>query len=152
MTTPVITPADREILAAMTIAEMRQYRDDLESVVELIKGYSPTGLEVRATSTGTQYFIKRPGKFEGEPLYIEWFYGKSLDGGADHEIDMSEPSSEDEGESCGLMASIFDVTPTDVALWPELAGRKYVGFWQRDDGFIVGLSDGDCAKLIEGEA
>lgn len=122
---------------------------------DLISGYGD-GLVVRSFRGVQAYIIKGPGKFEGEPLYIEWYYVKSLDGCSDYEIDMSRPEddTEDEGfyeESYGPIAFIFEVTPEDIVVWPELKDCVYVGFYSRDDGMVMTLSDDECGTLISQE-
>lgn len=66
--------------------------------------------------------IKSPGKFEGEMLYVPFFWEAFLDGGADS----------DEGGVLG-----FDVTADDKKEFPELKGRKTVKLLEREDGFVV---------------
>jgi len=69
--------------------------------------------------------IRSPGKFEGECLYVPYFWGIMLDGGAD-----------DEDEDEGVPIAIFDVNADDVAQFPELADRETVALWEDDQGFV----------------
>jgi len=65
--------------------------------------------------------ICTPGKFEGEPIWVPYFWEIWLDGGAD----------DDDGYYIG-----FDLTPDDVREWPELEACSRVELWQDDSGFV----------------
>jgi hypothetical protein len=65
--------------------------------------------------------IVSPGKFEGEAVYVPYFWGAFLDGMADR----------DDGTVLG-----FDVSAEDKAQFPELKRRRTVRLLQRDDGFV----------------
>jgi len=66
--------------------------------------------------------IRSPGKFEGEMVYVPFYWGAFLDGGAD----------EDDGE-----VLTFRVTPEERAAFPELEDSKTVRLREREDGFVV---------------
>jgi hypothetical protein len=67
--------------------------------------------------------IRTPGKFEGEKLYVPYYWDAYLDGMADR----------DDGKIIG-----FNITPEDRALFPEIPKRKRtIRLYQRDDGFVV---------------
>ena len=66
--------------------------------------------------------VKQPGKFENEPCYVPYFWEMFLDGMADR----------DDG---GILT--FYVTKEDKAIFPELARRKAVKLYERDDGFVI---------------
>lgn len=66
--------------------------------------------------------ITSPGKFEGEMLYVPYFWNEFLDGGAD----------EDDGEVLG-----FDVLPEDKEAFPELRRRRKIRLMETDQGFVV---------------
>lgn len=66
--------------------------------------------------------IRNPGKFEGEALYVPYFWDAYLAGMADR----------DNGTVIG-----FDITAEDRAMFPELPKRKRtVRLYQRSDGFV----------------
>lgn len=65
--------------------------------------------------------IRSPGKFEGEPIYVPYFWDMYLIGFSD----------EDDGD-----VITFHVCSDDVTEFPELAGRDSVRLYQRDDGFV----------------
>lgn len=65
--------------------------------------------------------IRSPGKFEGEAVYVPYFWDAYLNGFADR----------DDGTILG-----FDVTAEDRAMFPELKGRRTVRLYQRSDGFV----------------
>jgi len=65
--------------------------------------------------------IRSPGMFEGEMVYVPYFWDAFLNGMADR----------DNGSILG-----FDVTPEDKKQFPELKNRRTVKLYQRDDGFV----------------
>jgi hypothetical protein len=65
--------------------------------------------------------IRSPGKFEGESVYVPYFWEAFLNGMADR----------DDGRVIG-----FDLTADDKAMFPELKGKRTVRIYQRDDGFV----------------
>lgn len=69
----------------------------------------------------TNGVIQSPGKFEGEMLYVPYFWLAYLDGGAD----------DDDGEYLR-----FDVNADDVALFPELEGIGLVALSEDSQGFV----------------
>lgn len=65
--------------------------------------------------------IRSPGKFEGEAVYVPYFWEAYLDGMADR----------DDGRVLG-----FDVSSEDKVMFPELKRRRTVKLYERDDGFV----------------
>lgn len=70
--------------------------------------------------------VSRPGKFEGEPRWVPYFYGQMLDG----------CSSE-----CGEDWDSFDIEAEEYKLFPELQGHKVVLLTYCDSGFVYGTLD-----------
>ena len=69
--------------------------------------------------------IRNPGKFEGEMLYVPYFWDKALQGAADR----------DDGKVFG-----FDISLEEKAMFPELGKRRRtVKLYQREDGFVCEL-------------
>ncbi len=70
--------------------------------------------------------INRPGKFEGEPAYVPYFWEQSLEGTFD-EID--------EGNGVIVYASITD---DDIAIFPELTDSRgqYIALAESEQGFV----------------
>lgn len=66
--------------------------------------------------------VAHPGKFEGCPPYIPYFWDLYLNG----EVDR------DNGDILG-----WDITAEDRALFPELKGRRTVRLRETDSGFVV---------------
>ena len=66
--------------------------------------------------------IVSPGKFEGEMLYVPYFWEQYIDGGAD----------EDDGDIIS-----FTVTEDDVREFPELEGTSVVRLVVNDQGFVM---------------
>lgn len=65
--------------------------------------------------------IKNPGRFQGQMLYVPYFWDMGLEGFADR----------DDGQTFG-----FDLTENDKKKFPELRGRRTIKIYQRNDGFI----------------
>jgi hypothetical protein len=65
--------------------------------------------------------VARPGKFEGEAVYVPYFWEAFLNGMADR----------DDGRVLG-----FDVTAEDKVLFPELKGRRTVRLIETEQGFV----------------
>ena len=65
--------------------------------------------------------IQSPGRFEGEMIYVPFFWHAYMNGCADR----------DDGKVLG-----FDVTAEDKVMFPELKRKRTVRLYQRDDGFI----------------
>ncbi len=66
--------------------------------------------------------IRRPGKFEGEMLYVPYFWDVFLNGFADR----------DDGKVIG-----FDLTKEDKLLFPELKKKRTLRLTETDQGFVV---------------
>lgn len=69
----------------------------------------------------TEPIIREPGKFDGEPRYVPFFWGQYLDGWYDV----------DDGTYV-----TFNVTKEDRMIFPELRRRRCVRLVERDDGFV----------------
>jgi hypothetical protein len=65
--------------------------------------------------------IRSPEKFEGEMVYVPYFWDAFLNGFADR----------DNGNVLG-----FDLTKEDKVEFPELKGRRTVTLYERSDGFV----------------
>ena len=65
--------------------------------------------------------IRTPGQFEGEMLYVPYFWDAYLNGFAD----------QDDGN-----VLYFVVTDDDKIQFPELKRRKVIRLYQREDGFV----------------
>ena len=61
------------------------------------------------------------GRFEGEMVYVPYFWDSYLDGCADDDDD-------------DILS--FDVTPEDREKFPELGDKAVVRLYERDDGFV----------------
>lgn len=72
---------------------------------------------------------KSPGKFEGEPAYVPYFYELVMDGGSDEALT--------DGES--VTYDVFKITDEDKTMFPELLGvGHYVILHYTNDGFVIG--------------
>ena len=65
--------------------------------------------------------IISPGMFEGEMVYVPYFWNMYMEGFYDSDYG-------------GVLG--FHVVAEDKQLFPELKGRKAVKLYQRDDGFV----------------
>lgn len=70
--------------------------------------------------------IRSPGKFEGEMLYIPYFWEVGLDGLADDDIEVGNDNVE----------WIFEITDDDRAMFPELGKTTVLKLWESDQGFV----------------
>lgn len=66
--------------------------------------------------------ITSPGKYEGQLIFIPYFWEKGLDGWADAEADNGD--------------YIFLVMPEDKAEFPELGGQKTLRLHEDAEGFV----------------
>ena len=66
--------------------------------------------------------IQSPGKFEGEMLYVPYFWDAFLNGMADR----------DDGQTIG-----FNITAEDKAQFPELKHRRTVKLVEDNQGFVM---------------
>ena len=69
--------------------------------------------------------IVSPGKYEGEPAYVPYYWGLVLENMQDEIVD----------EEIGLYA--FDLDSVDHAMWPELAGFTHLEIAEGSDGFVT---------------
>lgn len=69
--------------------------------------------------------ITSPGKFEGNMLYVPFFYDLWIEGWAD-----------DEGYDDNIPFAIFYITDEDIEHFPELRGIKRIEMWKDEYGFV----------------
>jgi hypothetical protein len=81
--------------------------------------------ELLAEGYGVNEFgvITDPGKFEGEPLWVVYFYEQMLEG-----------SGDDWGGGAG--ETVFTVSAEDRKEFPELEDIGTVIIWESDQGFV----------------
>jgi hypothetical protein len=65
--------------------------------------------------------VSHPGKFEGEPGYVPYFWDIYLDGGF----------GDDDGEWL-----TFEIQEDDIKIWPELIGYREIQICESDNGFV----------------
>lgn len=80
-----------------------------------------TRQEIEAAYHVENGYIRSPGQFEGEAVYVPYYWDLYLDGFVDR----------DNGHTLG-----FDVSADDKREFPELKKRRTVKLCQRDDGFV----------------
>ena len=68
---------------------------------------------------------KHPGKFEGEPGYVPWYWDMANDSGADRTVYDEETP-----------VDIFDICLEDLRVWPELNGYDRLYLWEDGQGFV----------------
>lgn len=66
--------------------------------------------------------IESPGKFEGEMIYVPYFWDMGLDGFADS----------DDGE-----VFEFAVSDAEREIFPELEGAEMIELYESDSGFVT---------------
>jgi len=67
--------------------------------------------------------VKQPGKFEGQPRFIPYFYNLMLGG---------------EGTTATELVTEIEITSEDVKLFPELKGYDKVVLYVDNDRFVYG--------------
>jgi len=86
-----------------------------------------TRKQIESLYTVIDGIITNPGKFEGEAVYVPYFWALTLDGAYDGELHHLD----------GGPAVVFDVTDEDRAEFPELANVRKVYILETDSGFVV---------------
>jgi len=71
--------------------------------------------------------IRGMGKFEGEMLYVPFFYDRFLEGFSDRERNICDDES--------IIG--FDICDGDRDLFPELGNKRTVNLHLRSDGFVI---------------
>jgi hypothetical protein len=87
-----------------------------------------TRIQIEADYHVVEGIIRSPGKFEGEPVYVPYFFDLMLNG-------MADESYED--DATGNTADYFNITPADRQEFPELEEVARVILYYRTDGFVV---------------
>ena len=72
--------------------------------------------------------IFSPGKFEGEPIYVPYFWEILLNGC------YSDDDEYDENDI--LISSIISIDEIDKRFFPELEGYSKIVLWESDQGFV----------------
>lgn len=67
-----------------------------------------------------QGVITNPGKFEGEMLYVPYFWDAYMNGNGDWEDDFT----------------VFTVEPDDISEFPELMNTTFIKLYEDDQGFV----------------
>lgn len=75
--------------------------------------------------------IQDPGKFEGEPIYVPFYWDMGLEGFAD----------EDETDGDGGNRYTFYLDDQDKAVWPELGSATRLHLSETETGFIYSSTD-----------
>ena len=80
----------------------------------------------------------RPGKFQGEPLYVRMFWDSALQGAADLDVYQGE-----------TLISCFELSDADYRAHPGLIGCKVLALWEDACGFVhhAALSDANYIAL-----
>ena len=65
-----------------------------------------------------------PGRFEGEPFYIAYFYDRMMNGDGEMRGPEYHPYT------------VLDVSATERAAFPELRGRRSINLGESDQGFV----------------
>lgn len=70
--------------------------------------------------------IARPGKFEGEPTFVPYFWDAILEGSGDEDFDID-----------GRTWTVLEVNSEDVTMFPELLNIKRVALSEDSQGFVT---------------
>jgi hypothetical protein len=94
--------------------------------------------------------IREPGKFEGEPRWVPYFWEMILNGdGEDFYTDAIEVGPE-EWEPSGTLVTYFKVDSDDREEYPELEDVDDVWLWENSQGFVICLTDRDTVAAYFG--
>lgn len=96
--------------------DISNYSSEMNTVRKIIDNFNEWCMTYTGFKEGSH-----PGKFEGEPDYVEYFYDIGMEGGAD----------EDDGE-----VWTFEINADDIRQFPELRGYKYIDIEVSDQGFV----------------
>lgn len=107
-------------------------------LIDVLNWYIDNGLEKMAEHAAirAEFSYRGPGKFEGEPAYLQYFWDESLNG-----------CGEDVGPGICMEVSEED----RVIWWPELEDEKEICFWESDTGFVNSCSREDLEEMEEEE-
>lgn len=85
--------------------------------------------------------IITPGKFQGEPLYVPYFYEHIMDGSGNEVFDTCEHEDHSEDEcdcmDLNLLYTEFDITDDDIREFPELQGYSQIRIGVTEIGFVT---------------
>lgn len=121
----------RDVLAVLTGSDAA-----LQKAFDLLKPwlrahkrkvFSMPRADIEVEHTIINGIIRSPGKFEGSPVYVPYFWTLGLDGGDD------DREGGLEGEP---YVSIFHITDEERMLWPELTGVTQLRLWEDEVGFV----------------
>jgi hypothetical protein len=94
--------------------------------------------------------IVSPGKFEGDPVWVPYFWDLALEGMGTESSLYHESESDDD---TGPMVNTFMVQSGDVHLFPELAALSSdaiaISVWEDDNGFVrheVTTGNDECCE------
>ena len=68
--------------------------------------------------------IQSPGKFEGSPVFVPYYYEMRLMGMWDDTFTQD-----------GRVVDIFDISIEEKRIYPELSGHKRIAIWNDCQGF-----------------
>ncbi len=108
--------------------------DTTHGTLTLTASQTPAPQADRLAARRAEYeaMVKRPGKFEGEPCWVPYYYELLLDG--DGECHCTCPEDSD---SCDC-PTVFSVDEQERALFPELTDVWQVTVWEDSQGFVMG--------------
>lgn len=86
-------------------------------------------LELERDYSTRDGLISSPGKFEGEPLFVPYFYDIAMNGFGVAIYGGGEDGLELDGEW-------FAIEDGDREAFPELENARFVVLWYSSDGFV----------------
>jgi len=81
------------------------------------------GINQDALEQAFEHDPSMPGKFEGEPAYVVYYWHCMLDGDGEE--------GEDDEDSMR-----FEVNESELRMFPELDGSQVIEIWFPDSGFV----------------
>lgn len=85
---------------------------------------NPTQREIDEIRAECSADVKRPGKYEGEPIWVPYYQGQRENGFFEETLYVD-----------GHVVDIFEVTDTDRKIFPELT-KSHVAIYTNELGFV----------------
>ena len=127
---------DNPTLANIELQKVHKQIRSAKEISEMVKSFSDLNLD---TDRYGGRNITSPGQFQGEYVYLPWFYGRYLNG--DGEV---VETTYTDGSTCEYIK--MDVSDLARTIFPELdlttvightVKRETISFFETDHGFII---------------
>lgn len=103
-----------------------------------------------------EYTVKHgrtdPGKFEGEPEFVPYFWEERVMPGDGHTVVDYGPDEPDEPDDSwfddaeGTYYTVLEIDEAEVARWSELKGQSLIILWEDSQGFVYHMFPDDLTS------